>query len=112
MVKLIGYNIVSLEYGNEQVVKQGEGTMIVVERMSREQFVNYAIAKWLDEVGKLPEKDRKQALKLDPSTLDVHFVVVRRWPRRNPKFDERRNEALDQVRQALETGGPGGMGTQ
>lgn len=104
MVKLVAYNIVCLEYGKEQIVQGGQGTMIIVERMDREQFVAYAIAQWLESVEKLPAHDRKKALDFDRSTLDVYFIVSRRWPRRDPKFDERRTEALDSVRYKLETG--------
>jgi hypothetical protein len=100
MVKLIGYNIVCLEYDNEMTLPKGEGTMMIVERMSREQFIAFAIEDWYEKFvadKTVSKEDREKVRKLDRRTLDVHWVVTRRWPRRDPKFDERKIEVLEQI---------------
>ena len=98
LVKLVAYNIVCLEYGNEQAVDQGAGVIVVVERMTKEQFVAFIVAQWLDGLT----GTERRSLGFDTSMLDVHFVVVRRWPRRNQKFDEHKIEALEGIRTAME----------
>ena len=108
MVKLIGYNIVCLEYGNEMKLPNGEGSMLIVERMSREQFIAYAIEDWYEKFrkdekdGKVSAEDRRTVRRLDRKAFDVHWVVTRRWPRRDPKFDERKIEALGHIADGLD----------
>ena len=92
MVKLVAYNIVCLEYGRECVVEDGQGTTIIAEPMTRERFIGYIIARWLNG---LEEATREKYLDFDHSMLDVYFIVSKRWPRRNPKFDEREIKALE-----------------
>jgi hypothetical protein len=105
MVKLIGYNIVCLEYGSEMKLPSGEGTMLIVERMSREQFIAFAIEDWYEKFRNdktVSAEDRRKVRRLDRKTFDVHWVVTRRWPRRDPKFDERKIEALGDIAVGLD----------
>jgi hypothetical protein len=109
LVKLIGYNIVCLEYGKERTLPKGEGTMMVVERMSREQYIAFAIEDWYEKFQSdttISAQDREDVARMDRKTFDVHWVVTRRWPRRDPKFDERKIEALGDIADGLGPGAP------
>lgn len=103
MVKLVAYNIVCLEYGKECVVEGGQGTTIIAEPMARERFIAYIIARWLNG---LDGDTKEKYLKFDHSSLDVYFIVSKRWQRRDPKFDEREIEALEGISNRLKPGQP------
>ena len=97
-VKLVAYNIVCMEYGKERLADGGSGTMLITESMSASDFVSFLIADYLKQESR---RDPKTLSKMEPSSLAVHFSVVRRWPRRDPKFDEKRVDALGGVLDAL-----------
>ena len=117
MVKLVGYNVVCLEYGDERILDEGSGTVMITERMGPNDFVAFIISDYLNtrsqdlatlRAAEKPDEEAIQALEADleklrqaePGSLDVHFVVMRRWPRRNPKFAEKRVKALAGVGKA------------
>ena len=98
MVKLVAYNIVCLEYGSERLLDEGSGTVLITERMTANDFIAFIIDDYLNGD---PQRDPKLLAQVEPGSLDVHFNVVRRWPRRDPRFDENRIRALSGVRDAL-----------
>jgi len=101
MVKLVGYAIVSVKRGEEQVMPGGEGTIVVTANMTAEAFIAWMIGRYIgsEDYQKMSETERQSHQKY----LRVHYNVTRRWPREPIRFEERQIEELDQIRQALES---------
>jgi hypothetical protein len=101
MVKLVSYTIVSVKRGDERVMPGGMDTLIVTDSLSREAFISWVVARYLqskvyaalDRSEKLSHEDRKY--------LRVDYAVSRRWPREPLEFEERQIEVLEQISNAL-----------
>jgi hypothetical protein len=58
MVKLVAYTIVTLRRDKESIMPEGEASIIVTDRMSREAFIAQIIASYVQE--RLSEIDQKR----------------------------------------------------
>ena len=107
-VKLVAYTIVSVMRDEERVMPGGEGTLVVTDGMSREAFVGWIIAKYMqsekfrqDAYPGVSGEEREKRARAERKYLRVHYVVSHRWPRQPLKFEERETEALSEIRDAL-----------
>lgn len=112
-VKLIAYTIVSVKRDAERVMPEGEGTIIVTDRMNEPAFISWIIARYVQKrmagIEKEEDSQRKESLrsKLEEELeehrkyLRVYYVVSYRWPREPLEFEERQMASLERIRQAL-----------
>ena len=74
MVKLVAYAIVSVRRGHERILEGGEGTLLVIGKMTAESFTSFIIARYLqDEVSK---DDKEEAIKELIKALDRYLRGV------------------------------------
>lgn len=95
-IKLVSYTIVSIRPDEERVMPRGQGSIMVKERLSREDFVSWIVARYV-KTNPVDDRDRKY--------LRVHFAVANRWPRPAFKYDEREIGHLREIAARLEISG-------
>src|ERR1051326_9146099 len=98
-VKLVAYTIVSIKRGEERVMPGGEGTLVVTDSMSRESFVTWIVAKYMQSEkfreDAYPGADWEEFERLargERKYFRVHYVVSQRWPRQPLKFEEQQTD--------------------
>lgn len=98
-VKLVAYTIVSVRRGAERVMPgvQSQGTLVVADSMTGEEFSAWMIARYLQSLT--PEE--RDAVRRDQRFLRVNYVVSRRWPREPLEFERDQLSVLSDVRDAL-----------
>lgn len=101
LVKLVAYTIVSVKRGDERVMPGGMGTLIVTDSMSREAFVAWIIARYLQSKAYVALDRSEKLSRDDRKYLRVDYAVGRRWPREPLEFEERQIEVLEQISDAL-----------
>jgi hypothetical protein len=103
MVKLVAYTIVSLRRGHEHIMAGGKDQILVLEKLTEEQFVARLIAQYTSSSNflDLPEAEREA----DQKYLRVYYVVSRRWPREPKKFEERQIKVLGEIKDRLRGAG-------
>jgi hypothetical protein len=57
MVKLVAYAIVSVRRGHERILDGGEGTLVVVGKMTAENFTSFIIGRYLQKEVTPDDKD-------------------------------------------------------
>jgi hypothetical protein len=98
-VKLVAYTMVSVRRGAERVMpgSQGQGTLVVTDRMTGEQLSAWIIARYLQSLT----AEERDAVRRDQRYLRVHWVVSKRWPREPLEFERDQLSILSGVRDAL-----------
>jgi hypothetical protein len=90
LVKLVVYSIISIRRDHERFMDMGTGQVVVTDRMTGEDFINWKIAEYLQKPG-------KNYVPADNQYLRIHYAVVRRWPREPIRFEERQVEAIREI---------------
>ena len=110
MVKLVAYAIISVRRGHERILDGGEGTLLVIGKMTVDSFTSFIIGRYLqqevskddkDEANETKPKQLRRIPEEDRRFLRVHFVVSNRWPREPEKFEEEQIAVLEEIRQAI-----------
>ena len=106
MVKLVAYTIVSLKRDKEKVMEEGEGTILVKDRMTSKTFTAWIIGKYFQEKKDVLNKeysgeDKEDELKALLKYLRVHYVVSYRWPRQPLEYEEREIAVLEGIRNKI-----------
>jgi hypothetical protein len=98
-VKLVAYTIVSLRRDRERIMPGGKDQILVLGRMTEEQFVAQLIAQYTasESYLSIPEEQRRAEEKY----LRVFYVVSRRWAREPMKFEERQVKVLEEIKDRL-----------
>jgi hypothetical protein len=106
-VKLVFYTIVSVKRGFEMILPGGQGGLIVVEKLTDEQFTAMIIARYFKskdykDYKELLEKKNDRGTHMfteaDVKYLRVQFVMAYKWPREPVEEDRREAEALERMR--------------
>jgi hypothetical protein len=94
-VKLVSYNIISLQPCDEKILPGGSGEVLVTESMTAESFATWIVASYLQSEGHDIPHDEKKYLR-------VAYEVLTRWPR-EPKdcCEDRELGVLEGIRDAL-----------
>ena len=101
MVKLVSYAIVSIKRGAERVMPGGMGAVIVTDSMSKETFISWIIARYLQSKAYEELSSKDQLSEEDRKYLRVDYAVPRRWSREPLEFEERQVAVLEQISNAL-----------
>jgi hypothetical protein len=110
-VKLVAYTIISLRRDHERILKGGQNSIIVRDRMTGRAFISMIIAQYFQEEI-VDEKETISRLewlkKQDPEWdaddlkyLRVYYVVSKRWERQPLKFEENEIDVLREIRDSL-----------
>ncbi len=110
LVKLVAYTIVSVRRDAEHVMPEGEGTIIVTDSRSRDDFTSWMIARYVQNrlatIAKVPDPEARRKLNKelaeDYQYLRIYYVVSYRWPREPMEIEKREIEALEQIRDAID----------
>ena len=90
MVKFVVYSIISVRRDHERFMDKGTGQVVVTDRMTGDDFINWKIAEFLQDPGSNYEPEDNQYLRM-------HYAVVRRWPREPLRFEERQIEVMRRI---------------
>jgi len=71
MVKLVAYAIVSVRRGHERILDGGEGTLLVIGKMTAESFTSFIIGRYLQQ--EVSKDDKKEAIKALIKALDRYL---------------------------------------
>lgn len=71
MVKLVAYAIVSVRRGHERILDGGEGTLLVIGKMTQDAFTSYIIAKYLQK--EVSKDDKEEAIRELIRALDRYL---------------------------------------
>ena len=102
-VKLVSYAIVFTKPSRERVMPGGEGSRVITDNMTDEQFAAMIIAEYMkpEESGK---RSRYYEVTQDPADakyLKVYYGVRKRRPKEPPNTERRQSEALEKLRDRL-----------
>jgi hypothetical protein len=106
-VKLVAYTIVSLKRGDERILEQGEGSVIVTDNMTGKAFTSWILAKYMQQKvddpaqpgGKIHRGDLLPRGEL--KHLRVYYVVSTRWPREPLEFEQKQVKVLQEIRDEM-----------
>lgn len=71
MVKLVAYAIVSVRRGHERILDGGEGTLLVIGKMTAESFTSFIIGRYLQQ--EVSKDDKEEAIKELIKALDRYL---------------------------------------
>ena|SRR5687768_4260188 len=104
-IKLVSYAIVFTKPGRECVMPGGEGSLVVTESLTEDQFVAMVIASYMQKAGDAkgdpPKHTEMIRSKADLKYLKVYYGVPKRWPREPLHLDRRQAEALEELGERL-----------
>jgi hypothetical protein len=105
-IKLVAYTIVFTKPGQEKVMPSGQGSIVVTDSMTPEQFVAMTIATYMQLKDDEKKEHWREVFKsrADMKYLKVYFAVPTRWPKERPDFTQRQLEALERVGTLLKPG--------
>lgn len=101
MVKLVSYTIVSIKRGAERIMPGGMGAVIVTDSMTREAFISWVVASYLQSKAYAALSSKERLSEEDRKYLRVDYAVPRRWSREPLDFEERQIAVLDEINDAL-----------
>lgn len=93
MVKLVRFTIVNIERDKETIVKNGE--KLVTESMTDDAFASWMIATHAHQPRSGNGDDPRQYLR-------VYYEVLKRWPQQTGKYEKRKVDALEGIREDLQ----------
>lgn len=96
-IKLVAYTIVFVKPGQEQIMPGGEGTMIVTDNLTDEQFAAWIIAQYMQLPAAKAKYGDVVRSAADAKYLRVHYAVPRRWPKERFLVETRQSDALERV---------------
>jgi hypothetical protein len=104
-IKLVAYTIVCTKPTKERIMPGGQGSLVITDNLTEDQFVAYVIARYLrPEKGSPPDVGDVFDKQTDWKYLRVHYVVSARWPKEPLNADQRQAEALEEIRDLFPAG--------
>lgn len=101
-LKLVAYTIVFAKPGRERIMPGGQGSIVIDDNLTEQQFIAMLIARYLlPKDADPPDLDGIFETPRDRRYLKVHYVVSARWPKEPLEADARQSEALEAIRDRI-----------
>lgn len=111
MVKLVAYSIVSIRRQDERVLKGGEGTVVIVEPMTEENFTAYIIGHYLQQEDTNDKEDairefidalERSLREIGDGSVRQFAEVLRRYLRESITNNKKKTSVKRKLRQIPE----------